>query len=168
MVSASALSNDKLCDWEPAVRQLLSSSHQRWLQRITEQGQGKHPGVPQQQDPAGFLWAVLSLAISSGKVMSELNNWWRNFFHRFLCLLFASIWPLPCDTEFQTLTAICGEKYISSFFFLIHWLIPGAFLILLFVIKNNDFFFLINILTSATSYFMAVYHIPLQVSVLQV
>lgn len=47
--------------------------------------------------------------------------WWitggGGFFHRFVCLLFASIWPLPCDSEFQTLTAICGEKNMYLHFF---------------------------------------------------
>lgn len=42
----------------------------RWLERITGQGQEKHLGVAQQQGPAGFLPAVLSLDISSGKVVS--------------------------------------------------------------------------------------------------
>lgn len=77
-LSVSALSNNKLCDREPAVRQLLSSHG--WLGTITGQGQGKHLGLPQQQGPAGSLPAVLSLAISSGKVVPLVNNWWWNSF----------------------------------------------------------------------------------------
>lgn len=99
------------------MRQPLSSSQPEMAAENNRARTGKAPRVPQQQGPAGFLRAVLSFAISLGKVMSELNNWWCNFFHKFLCLLFASIWPLPCDTEFQTLTAICGEKiYIFILF----------------------------------------------------
>lgn len=78
-----------------------------------------------------------------------------------MCLLFAFIWPLPCDSEFQTLTTICGKKYVSSFFLFECFV---SFLVLSYSSvcykKQSIIFFFINILTCATSYFMAVYHIP--------
>lgn len=101
----------------------------RWLQRITGQGQGRHPGVPQQHCPAGFLPAVLSLAISSGKVVSVVNNWWWNFFPQICVFAFCIYMAFALWQWISNINYYLWEK-ICIFIFLV-WmlcLIPGAFL----------------------------------------